>query len=170
MKLKRFIKDWVYPIVTAIIIAMLINRFVLFKIYVPSESMKQTIMVGDQLFVTKVYNTEKIKRGDILVFYSEELGDLLIKRVIGLPGEKVEIKDDGSVFINGSKIEEPYVKYNQSRTGSFNVPKDHFLFLGDNRANSKDSRYWKNPYISKDEIKGKARIIVFPFSRFGVVK
>jgi signal peptidase I len=168
--MKNFIKDWIYPIATALIIAVLINKFLLFKIYVPSESMVPTIMIGDQLFVTKVYNKDKIKRGDILVFYSEERGELLIKRVIGLPEEKIEIKEDGTVFVNGSKIDEPYVANKDKKSGTFNVPKGHYLFLGDNRANSLDARYWQDPYIPEAAIKGKARITVFPFRRFGLVK
>jgi signal peptidase I len=168
--MKKLLKEWIYPIGTALIIAFLINKFLLFKIYVPSESMLPTIMIGDQIFVTKSYNKDNIKRGDIMVFYSEERGELLIKRVIGLPGEKVEIKGDGSVFINGNVLEEPYVVHKDNKTASFNVPEGHYLFLGDNRANSLDARYWKNPYISKDAIKGKARITVFPFKRFGWIK
>lgn len=168
--MKKFFRDWVYPVLAAVVIALLINKFILFKIYVPSESMVPTIMIGDQIFVTKVYNTDNIRRGDILVFYSEELGDLLIKRVIGLPGENIDIKDDGSVYVNDTKIDEPYVVDPSTKEGHFSVPEDHFLFLGDNRINSKDSRYWSNPYINKKHIKGKARIIVFPFKRFGEVK
>lgn len=168
--MKKFFMDWIVPIAIAVLIALAINKLLLFKIVVPSESMFPTIKINDQIFVTKIYDTSKIKRGDIIVFYSDELNELLIKRVIGLPGEKVEIKDDGSVFINGTKIDEPYVKNTSNQTGSFNVPEGHFLFLGDNRSNSRDSRYWDNPYISKDKIKGKARIIVYPFSRFGLLK
>jgi signal peptidase I len=168
--MKKFIKEWVYPVAVAVVVALLINKLIIFKIYVPSESMFPTIKIGDQIFVTKLYNKSNIKRGDILVFYSEELGDLLIKRVIGLPGEKVEVKADGSVFVDDKKIEEPYVKNHSEKTGIFNVPQDNYLFLGDNRSNSRDSRYWKDPYIGKNDIKGKARIIVFPFDRFGFVK
>lgn len=168
--MKKFTRDWIIPVATAVIIAMLINKFVIFKIYIPSESMVPTLKPRDQLFVTKIYNTDKIKRGDIIVFYSDELHDLLIKRVIGLPGESVEVKSDGSVVVDGKKLDEPYVVNKSPKTGTFQVPKDHFLFLGDNRENSRDSRYWVDPYISKSDIKGKARIIVFPFKRFGLVK
>ena len=168
--MNKFLKEWVYPVIVAVVIALLINKFILFKIYVPSESMFPTIKIGDQLFVTKVYDKNKIKRGDILVFYSEELGDKLIKRVIGLPGQKVVIKTDGSVYIDDIRIDEPYVVNMSDMGGTFNVPENHYLFLGDNRVNSKDSRFWKDPYIPEDEILGKARIIVFPFSRFGIVE
>lgn len=168
--IKKFFFDWVVPVVVAIVIALLINKFLLFKIYIPSESMVPTLQVGDQLFVTKVYNKDRIKRGDILVFYSEELSELLIKRVIGLPGETVEIKGDGTVYVDGQGLDEPYVINKSTKTGKFQVPEGKVLFLGDNRANSKDSRYWQEPYISLDDVRGEARIIVFPFKRVSLVK
>lgn len=169
-KFMKIFTEWILPILLALIIAGLINKFLVFKVLIPSESMLPTLKVGDQLFVTKIYNTEKIERGDIVVFYSNELGDLLIKRVIGLPGDEINIDDTGSVLVNGSKIEETYVKHPDGHSGDFNVPNDKFLFLGDNRANSKDSRLWKDPYIDKSEIKGKAQVRVYPFDRVGMVR
>ncbi len=168
-QVSKLIYDWVFPIAAALIIAYLINTFVLFKVYIPSESMKPTLNKGDQLFVTRIYNKSKIERGDVIVFYSKELEDLLIKRVIGLPGDNIEIKD-GIVAVNGEEIEEDYVQYNQEKDGSFQVPEGKYLFLGDNRANSKDSRYWENPYIDQEDIKGKAQIRIYPFDRIGTIK
>ncbi len=168
--LKKLFFDWILPIIAAVAIGLLINKFLLFKVYIPSESMVPTLKIGDQLFVTKVYNTENIKTGDIVVFYSEELNDLLIKRVIGLPGDKVEIKDNGDVYVNGNKLNEAYVKNKSDKSGSYTVPEGKFFFLGDNRANSKDSRWWNNPYVDKKDIRGKARVRVYPFDRFGVIK
>jgi signal peptidase I len=167
---KKIFTDWIIPIGIAVILALGINKFLLFKIYVPTGSMIPTIQEKEQLFVTKVYNTNKLKRGDIIVFYSKETEQLLVKRLIGLPGEEIVIDSSGALYVNGQKIEEDYVKNTSTKGGDFKVPEDHFLFLGDNRANSKDSRYWKEPYISKDDIKGKARIIVYPFNRFGFVR
>ncbi|MDP4088847.1 MAG: signal peptidase I [Bacillota bacterium] len=169
---KKIFSDFIIPVALAVVLAMLINRFLVFKIYIPSLSMSPTLEVGDQCFATKIYNTNNIKRGDIIVFYSNELGELLIKRVIGLPGEHVEIDTEGNVSINATKLDEPYVvnKTAVSDRYVFDVPADHFLFLGDNRSNSRDSRFWKDPYIDKKDIKGKARIRVFPFNRFGILK
>jgi len=168
--IKHLIKDWVLPIAVAIILALLINKFLLYKIYVPSESMYPTIKIGDNIFVSRIYNYNKIKRGDIIVFYSKELGETLIKRVIGLPGETVKVNPDGTVWVNNLQINEPYVKNNGGKVGSFNVPKGEYLFLGDNRANSDDSRYWKNSYISKSDVQGKAQVIAYPFDRIGLLK
>lgn len=171
MKLfKNFIKDWVIPISGALILAFLINKFLLYKIYVPSASMYPTIKTGENIFVSRIYNCNDIKRGDIIVFYSKELGETLIKRVIGLPGETVEVKTNGTVWVNKIQIKESYVINKGGKIGSFNVPSGKYLFLGDNRADSYDSRYWVNSYISSADIQGKAQIIVYPFDQIGLLK
>jgi len=165
-----FISDFVIPVVVALILAYILNRFVIYKIYIPSGSMYPTLQIGDQCFATKVFNKEKIQRGDILVFYSEELQKRLIKRVIGLPGETVEIRSDGQVYIEGVRLEEEYVKNPGGPARAFKVPEDHYLFLGDNRAESRDARSWEEPYISRDDIEGKPFIRIFPLKKFGIIK
>lgn len=170
-KNKSFFLDWIIPILAALLLAGLIHKFLLFKIKVPTGSMMPTVEIGDQLFVTKIYNTNNIKRGDIVVFNSDELSEPLLKRVIGLPGEHVEIKSDGSVYVNGNKLQEDYVKYPGGKADmSFDVPTGKFLMLGDNRNNSDDARYWNNPYIDGKDIEAKAQITVYPFNRIGFVK
>lgn len=165
--LKHFIKNWVSPILVAIILATLINKFLFYNIRVPSESMYPTIKVGDRITVTRVYDKSKLKRKDIVVFYSNELKETLIKRLIGLPGDEIDIKADGQVFINGNKTDEPYVVYKEELSKQFKIPPDKYLFLGDNRASSLDSRKWENPYIDSKDIKGKAQFIIYPFKRLG---
>ncbi|WP_300382230.1 signal peptidase I [Clostridium sp.] len=166
----NIIREWIIPVITAILLAIIINKFLLFKVYIPSESMEPTINKSDRLFVGRIYNKENIKRGDILVFYSEEHQKKLIKRVIGLPGDKIDISK-GTVNINGEIIEEDYVKNNNSfYDGSFKVPENNYFFLGDNRSNSNDSRLWINPYINEKYIEGKALLRVYPFNDFGTLK
>ena len=114
-------------------------------------------------------NKDSIKRGDIIVFKSEELNETVIKRVIGLPGDHVEITD-GLVKVNGEQIDESYVKNNESYNGIFDVPEGKLLFLGDNRAVSYDARYWENPYIDEDDVQGKAQLRYYPISDFGLVR
>ncbi|WP_138207944.1 signal peptidase I [Haloimpatiens lingqiaonensis] len=168
---KNFFKEWVVPVLAALILAFLINKFVFFFISVPTESMYPTIKPGDKIGVTKVYKKDKLKRGDIVVFYSKELKVMLIKRLIGVPGDKIDVAEDGAVYVNGEKKSETYVKNPGGKANmSFQVPKDKFLFMGDNRANSLDARYWNNKYIDKDDIKGKAHFVIFPFSRVGKLK
>ncbi|WP_244833849.1 signal peptidase I [Clostridium sp. BJN0001] len=164
-----FLKDWVMPIAIAFVLALCVNKFLIYNVSVPTSSMYPTIQIGDRLTIERVYNPSKIKRGDIIVFYSSELSDRLIKRVIGLPGDHIEI-NEGTVSINGDVIDEPYIQNNMNYTGTFDVPDDSFFFLGDNRSNSKDSRFWINSYIKSSDIKGKAILRFYPFSRIGSIK
>ena len=164
--LKYFFKEWFIPIIIAYILYLLITNFVLFKAYIPSASMEPTLYEGDQLFVTKIYNTDKIKRGDIVVFRSEELDDILIKRVIGLPGDKIVLKD-GVTTINGEVYNEDFIKSYDNEDGEYEVPEGKFFLRGDNRLDSYDSTKWKVPYISSKDIMGKAQIKIYPFNDIG---
>lgn len=166
VKKQNFFNDWIIPVVIAVVIAILINKFLIYKVYIPSSSMVPTLNVGDRLLVTRVYNPDKLKRGDIVVFDSDELNETVIKRLIGLPGDTIKI-DGTSVYVNGKKLNEPYVKYPMDSYGVYKVPKDKYFFLGDNRANSNDSRFWKNPYISGDKIRGEAQVRIYPFNSMG---
>ena len=131
--------------------------------------MAPTINKYDRLFIVRIYKPDSIKRGDILVFESEELQETLIKRVIWLPGDIITISN-GIVSVNGEKLEEEYVKNNDFKyQGEFTVPSGKYLFLGDNRSNSNDSRLWLNPYIDFNDIKGKAIIRVYPLKNFGKI-
>ncbi|MCB2290522.1 signal peptidase I [Clostridium sp. CS001] len=168
--MKKVFKDWILPIIAAIIIAFLINKFVFFNVTVPTGSMLPTINLKDKILVTRVHNKNNLKNGDVIVFHSDELGEDLIKRLIGLPNDEVDIKEDGSVYVNQKKVDESYVVYPGGKIGKFKVPQDSYFFMGDNRANSSDARYWNQPYIPTKDIMGKARIIISPFSRFGKLK
>ena len=166
----KFVKDWIIPIGCAIILAMLINKFIIFKVEVPSGSMKPTVMIGDQMFVTRIYKPENIKRGEILVFKKDGAEELLLKRVIGLPGDTIEIKDGGKVYINGEFLDEPYVKYPDSLSGVYHVPARNYFMVGDNRAGSGDARQWKEPYIPEENILARTLLRVYPFDRVGFIK
>lgn len=165
-----FFKEWIIPVGIALIVAFVIHKFLIFKVYIPSESMYPALTKGDHLFVKKIYNYSKIERKDILVFNfkEDEKEELLIKRVIGLPGDNIKIDNRGKVFVNGEELEEPYVENKSNLPGEFKVPEGKYFFLGDNRANSYDSRRWKNPFIDQSDIKGKAFIRVYPFNRIGL--
>ena len=165
----NFFFDWIVPVIIAVVLAVLINKFLIFKVYIPSSSMEPTLNVGDNLFVTRVYDPEKLHRGDIVVFESKELNETVIKRLIGLPGDTIKI-DGGIVFVNGKQLDEPYVKYPMNTYGEFKVPEGKYFFLGDNRANSNDARFWKNPYIDGSDIKGKAQVRIYPLNRIGLLE
>lgn len=166
---KRIFKDWIIPIIFALGIAILIRKFIFFNVEVPTSSMVPTINPDDRMIVTRIYNTNNIERGNIIVFYSDELGKTLIKRAIGLPGDHIVIHD-GIVNINGEDIKEDYVKNNELFNGTFDVPENKFFFLGDNRAHSDDARKWENLYIDKDSIQGEAIFRFYPFGSLGILK
>lgn len=161
----NILKDWILPLAVAVVIAIIVNKTLFFMVEVPTTSMYPTIEKGDKLVVTKVYDTGSLKRGNVIVFWSDELNTTLVKRLIGIPGDKIEIMKDGSLYINGQLYPEPYVKQPGGKDGSFSVPENCFFFLGDNRRDSLDARYWNTPYIPAGKILGKAQMILFPLNR-----
>lgn len=170
-KIQYFFKEWVVPVVIALVIVLFLNKFVFILVTVPTGSMEHTIIPGDRLYVNELFSIEEAERGDILVFKSDELNDKrLVKRLIGLPGETVEVKGDGSIYIDGEKIEEPYVENSSGEDRIFIIPANSYLFLGDNRPISYDARYWNNPYITKDKVIGKVLFRFFPLNRIGKVE
>lgn len=163
----KIIKDWVIPILIAIIITFLINKLVFFNIQVPTSSMYPTIKEGDRITVLRVHDLSKLKHGDIVVFRSDELNETLVKRLIGLPGDTVEIREGEQIYINGVLFEQDFSYSVDDYMGTFTVPEGCYFFLGDNRSGSYDSRKWINPFITGDKIMGRAAIRIFPFNRFG---
>ena len=189
---KAEIISWIEVIAVAVILALLIDNFIIINATVPSGSMEKTIMTGDRVLGTRFsYWFSDPKRGDIVVFkypVDEARGKntKFIKRIIGLPGETVEIKD-GAVYINGDRLEEDYINgtWKVENDGyTFEVPEDHYLMLGDNRNNSSDARYWPEialregvvstveealplSYVERKKILGKAYFCYWPFRDFG---
>lgn len=139
----------------------------IFTALISSYSMYPAIKPKDRILIVRIFNGRNIKRGDILVFFSKEYQELMIKRVIGLPNDFVEINDDGLVYINHTKLDEPYVAYPGGPSRKFKVPERKHLLLGDNRAQSTDSRSWAEPYISEQDIRGRAVLRYFPLNRLG---
>ncbi len=190
--IKAEILSWIQVIVVAVVLALLIDNFIIINATVPSGSMETTIMTGDRVLGLRFsYWFSDPKRGDIVVFkypIDDALGEntKFIKRIIGLPGETVEIKD-GSVYINGEKLEEDYINgtWTVENDGyTFEVPEDKYLMLGDNRNNSSDSRYWAGiaysnglastveeameySFVPRKKILGKAYVCYWPFTHFG---
>ena len=128
-----------------IYVILIVIFFVLFQTvfmlsFIPSSSMENTIMTG-------------------------EPGITYIKRVVGLPGETIEVKE-GKVYADGVELDDSFIKaaMNQTGDGTYVVPEHCYFFIGDNRNNSKDSRFWDNPYVPADDIQAKAKCILFPFA------
>ena len=179
MKIWSTIWDYVKMIIIVVVVVLIVNNVVLINAKIPSESMENTIMTGDRIFGFRMayginfdffgnHISKKLKdpeRYDIIIFkYPDDESQLFIKRLIGLPGETVEIRD-GKVYIDGSSepLDDSFVR--ETPTGNFGpytVPEDCYFMLGDNRENSRDSRYWNNTFVTFDEIVGKAVIRYFP--------
>lgn len=163
----------VITIISAVVIAFVLSKYVILISVVVSGSMEPTLPVGNTVVYNKLsYRSNTPVRGDIVVFYSEEFQDYFGKRIIGLPGDQIEFKD-GKVWINGSCLNESdYIDKNVPTyaTNSFTVPEKHYFMLGDNRINSRDSRFWKEPYISENSIIGKY-LFQFNFSfQYDIIK
>ena len=165
-KLIKTVFQWIICISLALTLSILINKYLIFKVHIPSKSMVPTLNVSDELIAEKVYNPEKLKRGDIVIFYSREKKDTFIKRLIGLPGDKIVI-DNGNVYVNEKEIKQDYVKNKDDFCGTYEVPEGKYFFLGDNRPVSNDSRKWQYPYVNKEDIEGKALLKIKPIKEFG---
>jgi signal peptidase I len=146
-----------------------VRPFVVEAFYIPSESMVPTLRIGDRVLVNKfIYRFAQPARGDIIVFESVEGGgEDLIKRVVGVPGDKISVRG-GRLLVNGEPQREPYVykKYpDRSSAAPTTVPEDHVFVMGDNRANSRDSRYFGT--VPEKKIEGEAFLRFWPPDRIG---
>lgn len=170
----NWLKEFGLMFLYALIIALLLKGFIVDSRMVPSGSMYPTIEIGDRVVMFRLsYIGDRAPgRGDIVVFEpppDADEGYDLIKRVIGLPGETLEVKD-GSVYIDGAALAEDYLNQAPGYTyGPVVVPEGHYFMMGDNRNNSADSHVWQDPFISEDEIKGRAVCRYWPLSRIGAL-
>ena len=168
------ILSYIKILAVAVIVAFLFTRFIIVNAQVPSGSMENTIMTGDRVVGNRLsYLTKDPERYDVIIFkYPDDESQLFIKRIIGLPGETVEIRD-GHIYIDGSSepLEDVETKeYMVGNYGPYTVPEGCYFVMGDNRNDSKDSRYWINPYVSKDKILGKAVFRYWPITEMKTIK
>lgn len=165
-------------IVSLLIIIILIfslRTFIAEARYIPASSMEPTLQINDRVIINKLtYRSSEPQRGDIIVFEAtdslkkEGYKDDFIKRIIGLPNEKVEVKNN-QVYINDQPLEENYIKEKPNDNyGTIIVPQDSYFVLGDNRNNSYDSHYWG--FVPRENIIGKATKIFYPFERTGKIE
>lgn len=179
--------DWIIALTVAFAVVFLVRTFLFSPIVVDGPSMLPTLHDRDQMIVNKInYRFKEPERFDIVIFHATEEKDY-VKRVIGLPGEHVSVKDE-SLFINGEEVEESYLDERKSMlseyetlTGDFTleeiapggyetIPEGYVLVLGDNRTDSTDSRSPSLGLVSMDEIVGKASLIYWPIKRIQIVK
>jgi signal peptidase I len=188
---KSTVREYFESIVIAVILALFVRTWVFQAFKIPTGSMEQNLLIGDHLLVNKfmfgptatglerrLLPVADITRGDVVVFkYPEEPERDFVKRVIGLPGETLEVRRK-RVYINGQRIDEPYVFYLQPpsdeasphESGAFDlreqygpvvIPPDSYFMMGDNRDNSQDSRYWG--FLPRSYVKGKALMVYWSF-------
>jgi signal peptidase I len=188
---KSTLREYFESIVIAVILALFIRTFVVQAFKIPTGSMENNLLIGDHLLVNKfvLAPTESrversilpigaIRRGDVIVFkYPEDPDRDFIKRVIGLPGETVELREK-KVYVNGKALDEPYAHYLQpaaeesalhevtssdvrERYGPVTVPANQYFVMGDNRDNSQDSRYWG--FLPRANVKGRALLIYWSY-------
>jgi len=189
---KSTAREYFESIVIAVILALFVRTFVVQAFKIPTGSMENNLLIGDHLLVNKfvfaptvapveeaVLPIEPIRRGDIVVFkYPEEPERDFIKRVIGLPGETIELRNK-TVYVDGRPLDEPYVQFLEppaevqpgdedvtefdvrKHYGPVTVPPEHYFVMGDNRDNSQDSRYWG--FLPRTYIKGRALMIYWSY-------
>ena len=184
---KSTAREYFESICVAVILALFVRTFLVQAFKIPTGSMENNLLIGDHLLVNKfkfaptlasaeetLLPIDPIHRGDIIVFkYPEEPERDFIKRVIGLPGETIEVRRK-RVYINDALFDEPYVHYLSPpdeegppdfdvrvQYGPVTVPDGHYFMMGDNRDNSQDSRYWG--FLPREYVKGKAMFVYFSF-------
>lgn len=174
--IKEEIKSFALTLLITLAVAFVLKNYVIINANVPTGSMENTIMPGDNLLGFRLaYLIDEPERGDVIFFhFPDDETQKYVKRIVGLPGETITILD-GKIYINDSKdpLEEPYLKEEWTRgTGPyvFEIPEDSYLCLGDNRNRSADAREWNNPYVREEKIIGKAVFTYFPLNRWGMVE
>ncbi len=174
---KTVLREYLETIVICVLILVFARSFVFMQSKIPTESMLDTLLVGDYILVNRfvfgapddsplrLIGQRPIERQDVVVFRYPENPDVdFVKRVIGLPGDRVEIAA-GDVFVNGERLEEPYLEKNERDLryffGPVTVPDDGFFVMGDNRDNSRDSRVWGR--VPRSLVKGRAFCIWYSY-------
>ena len=165
--------EWAVVIVGAVLVALVLRTLLFQAFYIPSESMETTLLINDRVLVNKAsYRLHEVHRGDVVVFArpEEQAGPIrdLIKRVIALPGETVQAKDN-TVFINGRQLVEPYLDPDvvTADFGPTVVPEGEIFVMGDNRSESFDSRVFGS--IEEDRVVGRAFVLFWPLNRIGAL-
>ena len=171
-RLKHWLFDWAETIVVALILALIIRAFFLQVFWIPSGSMEPTLDIKDRIVVNKVaFYFRQPKRQEVVVFrqvasFDQSKKDL-IKRLMGLPGEKLEIKN-GIIYINGAPVEEKHLlNQDYANFGPVTIPANSYFVMGDNRPASADSRYWG--FLPRRNIIGPAFLRIWPLTKFGLI-
>lgn len=164
-------------LIAIVLVFLVIRPFVVQSFYIPSGSMEPTLMERDHILVNKfIFRFREPKRGEVIVFRAPKswtddgIERDYIKRLIGLPGDVIEVRSDGYLYRNGRRVKEPYIKEPiwSYTMGPVKVPKGKVFVLGDNRNNSNDSH--RHGFLDRNRIIGKAMFTFYPFNRIGVIR
>lgn len=170
-KFKRWSWEWVETIVVALVLALIIRALLVQVFWIPSSSMEPTLNIQDRIVVNKfIYHFREPKRFEVIVFRfpSKETKKDFIKRIIGLPGEKIELKL-GDLYVNDKKIEETHImNQDYANYGPIQIPEKSYFCMGDNRPQSADSRVWG--YVPRKNIYGPAFLKIWPIWQLGIVR
>ena len=163
---KKEIISWIQIIVAAVVIALFLNNVIIANSRVPTGSMENTIMSHSRVIGSRLaYINSEPERGDVVIFkFPDNREVYYVKRVIGLPGETVNVVD-GKVYINDSQtpLDEPYLpEPMEGSYGPYSVPEGCYFMMGDNRNNSLDARFWKNQFVPKKDIMAKVLFCYYP--------
>jgi len=169
-KYKSPLREWLEAIVIAVALAFLIKHFVLELVVVDGQSMYPTLEDRDRLVVTKFqYYFDQPDYSDIVILNHNGTVEF-VKRIAAKEGDQIEIMDS-TVYRNGTPLEEPYINGEAYKDyPATSVPQDHYFVLGDNRSNSKDSRYSDVGFIHEEDILGKVALRLYPFDQIGWIK
>lgn len=164
------LREWVVTLLVALVVAVVVRNFLFEPVRVDGSSMANTLVDGEVMFVTKPeYLTGDPQRFDVVICHYPDRGDTnFVKRVVGLPGDTVEVKD-GYLYVNGEKYEEPYITHRPDYAlAPYTVPEGMYFVLGDNRSNSNDS-HLVGP-ISRDMIVGHVRSVLWPLDSWRTIE
>ena len=164
---KSVAREYAEAFLIAIVLALIIRTFIVEAFKIPSGSMIPTLLVGDHLLVNKfIYRFTDPKRGDVIVFkYPDNPSRNFIKRIVGVGGDTIEVRDK-VLYVNGQPQDEPYIQHiapdmqpTRDNFAQITVPQNTYFMMGDNRDSSLDSRFWRNRFVNRKAIVGKALII-----------
>jgi signal peptidase I len=174
---KSVVREYAEAFLIAIVLALIIRMFVVEAFKIPSGSMIPTLLVGDHLLVNKfIYKFAEPERGDVIVFkYPDDPSRNFIKRIIGVGGDTIEVREK-AVYVNGSALDEAYIQHispeilpdrysPRDNLGPITVAPNSYFMMGDNRDSSLDSRFWKNRFVNRQAIVGKAFVIYWSWKR-----
>ncbi len=168
---RREVREWVKALIVAVLLAWVLRSVVVQPYRVEGTSMETSLHDSERLFINRlVYHLRPPRRGEVVIVDLPNENITIIKRIIGLPGETIEIRD-GAVYIEGELLNEPYLTQATLDTyGPMEIPEEHYFVMGDNRGNSRDSRSLSIGFVPRSHIRGQAVLVFWPLPALRPIK